>query len=186
MCWFGLNMFKQNPNVYMANILFEQVPRFDIEQCPIHLRCSRRPNTIWGKYFALQKLSILCCKYNIYICIWCRVVFLYLFQGGDKAELFAWITESVIPNLYHTHDYNDMELSQYNSKFISNSYAMRLGPPRLRQLRVQPGKFNMNRHGICIPYFIMSFTLREDIWQFYFFFHIVDISICNIFGFTHT
>ena len=60
-------------------------------------------------------------------------------QDGYKAEIFEWLQTIVIPNLYHTRDYNNRSLTEYSEKFISDGYAMRLGPPRLRQLRVVPG-----------------------------------------------
>ena len=47
--------------------------------------------------------------------------------------------EVVVPNLYNTNSYNDAQLNDYANKFISDYYAIRLGPPRLRMLRVTPG-----------------------------------------------
>ena len=45
----------------------------------------------------------------------------------------------MVPNLYNTHSYNDAPVNDYARKFISDYYAIRLGPPRLRMLRVKPG-----------------------------------------------
>ena len=59
-------------------------------------------------------------------------------QEGPKADIFDWLKEVVVPNLYNTHNYNDAPLNAYANKFISDYYAIRLGPPRLRMLRVKP------------------------------------------------
>ena len=44
----------------------------------------------------------------------------------------------MLPNLYYTEDYRGQALNAYNEKFLVNTVAMRLGPPRLRQLRNKP------------------------------------------------
>ena len=51
-----------------------------------------------------------------------------------------WIEESLLPNLYYTEDYRGSPLNAYNEKFLANSVSMRLGPPRLRQIRIKPRK----------------------------------------------
>ena len=51
-----------------------------------------------------------------------------------------WIEESLLPNLYYTEDYTGSPLNAYNDKFLANSVSMRLGPPRLRQIRNKPRK----------------------------------------------
>ena len=50
--------------------------------------------------------------------------------------------------MYNTHAYNDAPLNLYANKFISDYYAMRLGPPRLRLLRVKPSKCWIRTLGI--------------------------------------
>ena len=72
---------------------------------------------------------------------WNTVIQLFscLFQEGSKADIFDWLKEVVVQNLYNTHDYNGLPLDDEDaSKFISDYYAIRLGPPRLRMLRVKP------------------------------------------------
>ena len=59
-------------------------------------------------------------------------------QEGSKADIFDWLKDVVVPNLYNTHSYNDAPVNDYARKFISDYYAIRLGPPRLRMLRVKP------------------------------------------------
>ena len=64
-------------------------------------------------------------------------------KDPNISSIFDWIKETVVENLYDTEDYNGNEYPRqeqrmYNNKFISNRYAMRLGPPRLRLLRVVP------------------------------------------------
>ena len=54
-------------------------------------------------------------------------------------DVWGWIESIVVPGLYHTMDYRGMVLKDYESKFINNMNSMRLGPPRLRQIRVNTG-----------------------------------------------
>ena len=72
-------------------------------------------------------------------------------QEGPKADIFDWLKEVVVPNLYNTHNYNDAPLNDYANKFISDYYAIRLGPPRLRMLRVKPSEL--------IPIFCSTFCM---------------------------
>ena len=53
-------------------------------------------------------------------------------------ETWDWIADSLLPNLYYTADYRGAPLNAYNEKFLANGVAMRLGPPRLRQIRNKP------------------------------------------------
>ena len=55
-------------------------------------------------------------------------------------ETWDWITDSLLPNLYYSEDYRGAPLNAYNEKFLANGVAMRLGPPRLRQIRNKPRK----------------------------------------------
>ena len=75
-----------------------------------------------------------------------------IFQEGSKADIFDWLKEVVVQNLYNTHDYNGLPLDDEDaSKFISDYYAIRLGPPRLRMLRVKPSEL--------IPIFCSTFCM---------------------------
>ena len=62
-------------------------------------------------------------------------------QISAKLETWDWIEETLLPNLYYTEDYRGQALNAYNEKFLVNTVAMRLGPPRLRQLRNKPRMF---------------------------------------------
>ena len=54
-------------------------------------------------------------------------------------ETWDWIADSLLPNLYYTEDYRGAPLNAaYKEKFLANGVAMRLGPPRLRQIRNKP------------------------------------------------
>ena len=65
----------------------------------------------------------------------------HLFKIGEKMETWDWIVDSLLPNLYYTEDYRGAPLNAaYNEKFLANGVAMRLGPPRLRQIRNKPRK----------------------------------------------
>ena len=43
----------------------------------------------------------------------------------------------MIPNLYNTEHYNEQQVSSNDSRFLTDFYSFRLGPPRLRLLRVE-------------------------------------------------
>ena len=74
----------------------------------------------------------------------CDSIYSCLFQEGSKADIFDWLKEVVVPNLYNTHDYNGQALDDEDAnKFISDYYAIRLGPPRLRMLRVKPSELTL-------------------------------------------
>ena len=45
-----------------------------------------------------------------------------------------------MPNLYYNEYYNGNAGTAYDEKFLLNTVGMRLGPPRLRQLRSKPSK----------------------------------------------
>ena len=49
----------------------------------------------------------------------------------------------VVPAIYPTDDYNDHPLTDYDKKFLTNGYAYKIGPPRLRQVRVLPSKYKL-------------------------------------------
>ncbi len=53
--------------------------------------------------------------------------------------VFPWIEQVVLPGVFWTEDYRGKPVSTYDQTFISNMYAQRLGPVKLRQLRVTPG-----------------------------------------------
>jgi len=45
----------------------------------------------------------------------------------------------MIPNLYYTENYNGESSTSYEHGYLADMYSWRLGPPRLRQFRVQKG-----------------------------------------------
>lgn len=49
----------------------------------------------------------------------------------------------LLPNLYSIEDYNKQTVSQYHKKYTENMVSVRLGPPRLRQIRVIKGNTNL-------------------------------------------
>ena len=61
------------------------------------------------------------------------------FKDGTKADIFEWLESVVIPNLYNTEHYNEQQVSSNDSRFLTDFYSFRLGPPRLRLLRVDDG-----------------------------------------------
>ena len=59
-------------------------------------------------------------------------------QVKTRADTWTFINDIVVPGLYDVSSSSDNNVE--TNKLISNGYSMRLGPPRLRQLRVTPGK----------------------------------------------
>jgi len=58
----------------------------------------------------------------------------YLRQG-----LYQWANDVLIPKLYYTVNYNGESSSSYEQGYLADMYSWRLGPTRLRQLRVKKG-----------------------------------------------
>ncbi|XP_070577710.1 polycystin-1-like protein 2 [Ptychodera flava] len=59
---------------------------------------------------------------------------------GGHTYYGSWMTRIVIPSLYPTSWYNgNQTLSLNDRKFISDLVSYRVGPPRLRHLRIKPG-----------------------------------------------
>ena len=61
------------------------------------------------------------------------------FQIDRISAIHAWLRNNLTNELYYHKDYMGKQVSAYDQKFIGNTIAMRLGPPRLRQLRVKNG-----------------------------------------------
>jgi len=53
--------------------------------------------------------------------------------------LYQWAKDVLIPNLYYTINYNGENTSPYEKGYLADMYSWRLGPPKLRQLRVKKG-----------------------------------------------
>ncbi|WAR15299.1 PKD2-like protein, partial [Mya arenaria] len=52
-----------------------------------------------------------------------------------QGDMYNWLNVSVIPSLFPEFDINGSPLHWYDKKFMAGYNTMRLGPPRLRQLR---------------------------------------------------
>ena len=65
-------------------------------------------------------------------------IFFFL-QGLPQSGLWNWIDTVLIPNLYYTNSYNGNQTDDYDQGFTIDSFNFRLGPPRIRQLRVKNG-----------------------------------------------
>ena len=67
----------------------------------------------------------------------------------NKEELWSWIQEDLIPNVYQGKWYNGEEPEF--SGFFSNKLSLLLGMPRVRQLRVKEGNSVFQSfHFICL------------------------------------
>ncbi len=66
-------------------------------------------------------------------------------------NVWPWVEDVMVPEVYYTHDYAGNAVSKYDQKFISNMYAQRLGPVKLRQIRVIPGNI-FSMYSIFIIY----------------------------------
>ena len=55
----------------------------------------------------------------------------------NREAFWSWAEECVIPKIYLTNYYNKIPVSDYEQRFISDTYSIRMGPPRLRQVRMK-------------------------------------------------
>ena len=62
----------------------------------------------------------------------------YYFQNSPTL-FWKWAHGTLLPGLYHSEHYNTHPTKADDLKYISNTFAIRMGPARLRQLRVKPG-----------------------------------------------
>lgn len=58
----------------------------------------------------------------------------------SEEDVWTYITDTVLPNLYYVETYSGSAVRKYDQGFMIDMFALRLGPPRLRQLRASPGK----------------------------------------------
>ena len=65
----------------------------------------------------------------------------FCYQIRQPVDIYRWMRSDVLPGLYYSHKYNGENTANYDHKFIANTYGMRLGPPRLRQLRMNNGQY---------------------------------------------
>lgn len=61
------------------------------------------------------------------------------FQVSDPPAFWDWTKKILVPGLYDVTWYNGQAF-EYNEGFISTREAFMVGMPRLRQIRVKPGK----------------------------------------------
>ncbi|XP_052760826.1 polycystic kidney disease protein 1-like 2 [Mya arenaria] len=73
---------------------------------------------------------------NQFITPWKKPHFKTIKTQGD---MYNWLNVSVIPSLFPEFDINGSPLHWYDKKFMAGYNTMRLGPPRLRQLRTTNG-----------------------------------------------
>ncbi|XP_052820375.1 polycystic kidney disease protein 1-like 2 [Mya arenaria] len=63
----------------------------------------------------------------------------HLAKIKTQGDMYTWLNVSVIPSLFPEFDINGSPLQWSDKKFIAGYNTMRLGPPRLRQLRAKNG-----------------------------------------------
>ena len=56
-------------------------------------------------------------------------------------SFWAWAHNILLPGLYYSQTYIGQSTKPDDLKYIANALAIRMGPARLRQLRVKPGKY---------------------------------------------
>ncbi|WAR15291.1 PKD2-like protein, partial [Mya arenaria] len=61
----------------------------------------------------------------------------HLAKIKTQGDMYTWLNVSVIPSLFPEFDINGSPLQWSDKKFIAGYNTMRLGPPRLRQLRAK-------------------------------------------------
>lgn len=66
-----------------------------------------------------------------------KIVFNLKVTGA--ASFWSWMRDTFVPGLYNTTWYNGLPFN-YDEGFISNRENFLVGMPRLRQVRIRPGK----------------------------------------------
>ena len=77
-----------------------------------------------------------------------------------RQGFYQWANDVLIPNLYYTVNYNGESSSSYDEGYIADMYSWRLGPPKIRQLRVERGKFYIGLHTVAAIYIPAGYSLR--------------------------
>jgi len=60
-------------------------------------------------------------------------------QAYVRKGLYQWANDVLIPNLYYAVNYNGNGSTSYEKGYLGDMYSWRLGPPKMRQLRVMEG-----------------------------------------------
>lgn len=60
-------------------------------------------------------------------------------ESGSKA-IWDWTQDTLIPGLYASDGYNGKQATWRERRYVADRQSFRVGPPRLRQLRIQPGR----------------------------------------------
>ena len=58
-------------------------------------------------------------------------------------DLWQWTQSDFLPGLFPTRHFNGRPLSAYDHQFLGTLVSYRLGPPRIRQLRLKEGKYTI-------------------------------------------
>lgn len=64
-----------------------------------------------------------------------------LSQFGRIEDIWPWLRETILPNVYPESHYNGDPLGGYDRQFMYNIDALRMGPIRLKQNRDQDSEF---------------------------------------------
>ena len=69
------------------------------------------------------------------------VYFIYM-KLTSKHDIWSWIKDGIIPNIYPSTQYSGITLTIYEKQFLANADGLRLTNLQLYQQRMQKGKFN--------------------------------------------
>ena len=68
-------------------------------------------------------------------------------QIQSHEEVYTWINQTLLPNLYSSDWYNGQELTSWREVLqTSDRSTIRLGVARLRQMRIKDGQFACVNH----------------------------------------
>ncbi|XP_013384714.1 uncharacterized protein LOC106154780 [Lingula anatina] len=86
---------------------------------------------------------------------------------GSFDDIWTWLDETIVPGVFPTTLYNGDTLDTYETQFIRDLAGLRLGPLRLRQVRVRKGGCSVvepmyKLTNSCIPYWEDRFEVRHN------------------------
>ena len=76
--------------------------------------------------------------YASWICF--NILFTYFKQIKTPGDVYIWLNKTVFPSLFPEFDLNGDRFHWRERQFMNGIHSLRLGPPRLRQMRVTQGR----------------------------------------------
>ena len=83
----------------------------------------------------------------------------YLFlQVSDGHKFWRWLSETALPSVYYMQKYNGDLTTMRERNYTDDMASFRVGPLRLRQVRVKPGIHPISS---IMSYFILIFPSMD-------------------------